>query len=457
MIEETSPDTKAILLLTSMLGARSSQTSVQPLTQSEYRRVARELHELKCSPSALTSNDTESQAALSACAKVVDSARLRRLLARGLLLAQALERWSARGIWVASKLDANYPERLRATMRAEAPAVLYGAGDPALCTKTALGIVGSRNADSDVSAHTEAAARFAADNGITVVSGGAKGVDRTAMLAALARRGTVVGLLADSLERSLVEPAYRDALRAGHLLLISPFDPQARFQVWTAMQRNKLIYACSDAVLVMESAAEEGGTWAGAIEQLDRFRYAPVFVRAEPPPSAGLTALRSRGALVWPGPADRESFINAVAIAGEHQVRATSADQLTLEPPVQEGGDELAGTHPERSATALMAPLPGVAESVGDVPAPPTDLSAAARQDPIEEPKENASDELFAHVRSAIFRVLDKPRSATEVAERLDVTKVQAKTWLDRMVSEQHLSVLKRGLYSPAPPGLPFA
>ena len=36
------------------------------------------------------------------------------------------------------------------------------------------------------------------------------------------------------------------------------------------MQRNKLIYALADAALVVNSDYEKGGTWAGAVEQLER-------------------------------------------------------------------------------------------------------------------------------------------------------------------------------------------
>ena len=63
------------------------------------------------------------------------------------------------------------------------------------------------------------------------------------------------------------------------LVLISPYDPAAGFNVGHAMQRNKMIYALADAALVVTSDFEKGGTWAGAIEQLERLHFVPVFVR----------------------------------------------------------------------------------------------------------------------------------------------------------------------------------
>jgi predicted Rossmann fold nucleotide-binding protein DprA/Smf involved in DNA uptake len=61
------------------------------------------------------------------------------------------------------------------------------------------------------------------------------------------------------------------------------------------MQRNKYIYALSDAVLVVDTKENEGGTWAGAQEQLKKLHYAPVYTE-QGVSSDGLDALRRLGA-----------------------------------------------------------------------------------------------------------------------------------------------------------------
>jgi DNA processing protein len=61
----------------------------------------------------------------------------------------------------------------------------------------------------------------------------------------------------------------------GQLVLVSPYDPGAGFNVGNAMQRNKLIYALADAALVVNSDFEKGGTWTGAVEQLDKLKLVP--------------------------------------------------------------------------------------------------------------------------------------------------------------------------------------
>ena len=92
----------------------------------------------------------------------------------------------------------------------------------------------------------------------------------------------------------------RNELIDNRLLLCSPFDPAVRFQVWQAMDRNKLIYALSDAALVVESDVGKGGTWQGAVEQIQKLKVVPLYTRMSGPDSAGLEELRKLGAHSWP-------------------------------------------------------------------------------------------------------------------------------------------------------------
>ena len=54
------------------------------------------------------------------------------------------------------------------------------------------------------------------------------------------------------------------------------------------MQRNKLIYALASAALAVNSDYQKGGTWAGAVEQLDKLKFVPVYVRANGETGRGL-------------------------------------------------------------------------------------------------------------------------------------------------------------------------
>jgi predicted Rossmann fold nucleotide-binding protein DprA/Smf involved in DNA uptake len=171
-----------------------------------------------------------------------------------------------------------------------------------------LAVVGSRHVDDSLIDYTLQIGQLAARANKTLVSGGARGIDQAAMRGALEAGGKVCGVLADSLEKTAMNREHRNMLLDGQLTLISPYDPSAGFNVGNAMQRNKLIYALSDAALVVSSDFNKGGTWTGAVEQLDKLRFVPVYVRSTHEGSVGLDALRKKGALSWPNPQDPESF-----------------------------------------------------------------------------------------------------------------------------------------------------
>jgi DNA processing protein len=400
MTPALSSNAQAILLLTAPLIAGRGALSPDLLSPGEYKRLARHLREIQRQPADLVSPDAADL--LRACQPVIDVSRLQRLLARGFLLSQVFERWQARAIWVVSRADTDYPRRFKARLREDAPAVLYGCGDISLLGSGGLAVVGSRHVDDSLIDYTMAVGRLAARAGKTLVSGGAKGIDQAAMRGALEGGGKVTGVLADGLEKTTLDREHRNLLLDGQLVLISPYDPSAGFNVGNAMQRNKLIYALADASLVVSSDLNKGGTWAGAVEQLDKLKYVSVYVRSTGESSAGLDALRKKGALPWPNPQDVDSFETVFNVSMPAHV-ASSQIGLQL---FSNGG-------------------PGDA-----VPAAPMIRETA----PVMESA--PAEALFAAAREAIQRLLNTPMKDTEVAAALDVSNAQAKAWLQRMLIE---------------------
>src|ERR1700679_2867306 len=216
-----SPNTQSILLLTAPLIAGRGASSENLLTPGEYKRLARHLREIQRQPADLMSTDAGDL--LRACQQVIDESRLQRLLGRGFLLSQVIERWQARAIWVISRADTDYPRRLKARLREDAPAILYGCGDIRLLEAGGLAIVGSRHVDAPLIDYSTAVGHLVARAGRTVVSGGAKGIDQAAMRGALEAGGKVCGVLADSLERATMSRDHRNLLLEGQLVLISPY------------------------------------------------------------------------------------------------------------------------------------------------------------------------------------------------------------------------------------------
>lgn len=329
MMHALSPNTQTILLLTAPLIAGRGAVSPDLLTPGEYKRLARHLHGIQHQPADLVAPDAD--VVLRACRPVVDDDRLRRLLGRGFLLSQAVERWQSRALWVRSRADADYPRRLKTRLREDAPAVLYGCGNIGLLETGGLAVVGSRQVDAALTDYAFSIGQLTARVCRTLISGGAKGIDQSAMRGALDAGGRVVGVLADGLERVSLRRDIRNWLLQGQLVLISPYDPSAGFNIGNAMQRNKLMYALADASLVVASDLNKGGTWAGATEALDKLRFVPVFVRSTGEPSVGLDALRKKGALLWPNPPDSDSVTKVFNAATPWSTTVQPANlELTL-------------------------------------------------------------------------------------------------------------------------------
>lgn len=441
MTPALSPNTQAILLLTAPLIAGRGTSSADLLSPGEYKRLARHLREIQRQPADLVSPDAADL--MRACQPVVDEARLQSLLGRGFLLSQVIERWQARAIWVVSRADAEYPRRLKVRLREDAPAVLYGCGDMALLESGGLAVVGSRHVDDSLIDYTMAVGRLAARAGRTLVSGGAKGIDQAAMRGALEAGGKVSGVLADSLEKTTMNREHRNLLLDGQLVLISPYDPSAGFNVGNAMQRNKLIYALADASLVVSSDLNKGGTWTGAVEQLDKLKFVPVYVRSTGGSTPGLDALRSKGALPWPNPQDADAFEAVFEAAAPTPV---PSPQSGIELFSEDGPSGVAPTTLSVPETTLAIDAPNepvppsaaapISEPHEPTPEPAPSAALTPEANPAPTTASTPADTLFAAVRGVIQELLKTPMKDAEVAVALDVSNAQAKAWLQRLVDE---------------------
>ncbi len=152
----------------------------------------------------------------------------------------------------------NYPKAFRELE--DFPAALYVNGDPsALSNPAAVGMVGTRKASSyaiDI-AHRLSAELACA--GITVVSGGALGVDSACHNGAMIAEGKTVafigcGLGTDYLRQN--EPLRRAVSQHG--AVVSEFPPFFAASMRTFPIRNRLISGMSRCVIVIEAGEKSG-------------------------------------------------------------------------------------------------------------------------------------------------------------------------------------------------------
>lgn len=416
MTRSISADTQAILLLTAPLMTGSiAREQADLLTAGEYRRIARQLKELQRSPSDLLGADADQLA--QELSSVVPADRIRRLLERGFQVSQAAERWQSRAIWVVSRADGHYPQRLALRLKDEAPAVLYGCGPLSMLEEGGLAVVGSRHADPALLEYAEEAGRQSAAAKKVVISGGAPGIDRAAMRGALESSGKSIGVMADSLERAALNRDNRNWLLEEQLTLVSPYDPNVGFNVGHAMQRNKVIYALADAALVVSADYEKGGTWAGASEQLQRLKLVPVYMRSTGEIGRGLEELAKMGAQPWPAPKDKDEFL------------------AILQHPAPVGANW-------QSEILFRAD----AETTNGVPERHTEEGYRAGVSPADmanghtlngsHPKQEPAELLLERVREILIELLATPKKESEIAEELQVSGAQTKLWLQKLVQE---------------------
>jgi len=404
-------DTKAIILLCGILG---NDRSVKPLAQREYSRVVCWLIGRNLRPASLLIREHTHSVAVESG---LDVERLTLLLDRGVQLGFAVENWHRNGIWVISRSDQDYPARYKRHLKDKAPPLLFGVGDRSLLRGGGVAIVGSRNIDPDGEGFTREVGELCALNKMPVVSGGARGVDQIVMKAALDAKGVVVGVLVENLLRKSTERYARNAISDGRLLLISPYHPEARFTVGTAMGRNKLIYTMADYGLVVSVEYKKGGTWAGAEEELKRSESLPIFVRVSDGTPVGNKKLLDLGAIVWPNNLKKKKLNKQLDEAASKVTIHKKTDDLNL--------------------FDVQIQKPSVS----------VDIDKELKT--IEKVEENSEQEIlqksvYEAIVPIILAQMSLPITIDELAKQLDVSKKQLNVWLKRAVEEHKIMKLSR-------------
>ncbi len=418
--------TQAVMLLTVPFG----KTGAKPLSIREWARFALWLKDHELEPSQFLKGDPKSLLS-NWMDKTVTLERVEGLLDRGGALGLALEKWQRTGLWIITRSEVDYPERLKRKLRLDSPPVLFGCGSRTLLNKGGIAVVGSRDADEDDLGFSSSLARTAANQGLSVVSGAARGVDESAMLGALEHEGTAVGVVADSLLRAVTSAKYRKHLLAGDLVLISPFNPEAGFNVGNAMARNKYIYCLSDAAVVVNSTPNKGGTWNGAIEDLKN-GWVPLWVKPKDSPTSGNTALVQKGARWFPKDMPTLSTLWDIH----------SGEDATSEP------SELPLLSPEtESARAETNITPAATASAGGEEKSPEarpEDSPTTKSEPDEESPEFAPDLYSLFLRHILKLTSNDPLKADEISKCLDLEKSQVNAWLKRGVADGKIKKINK-------------
>jgi DNA processing protein len=238
--------------------------------------------------------------------------------------------------------EAGFPPRLAAI--AEAPMRLRLRGDLGAPGRPRAAVVGSRQCDDYGREMARAIAAGLARAGVSVVSGGARGVDGAAHQGALEAGGHTVAVLGSGVDVAYPpeNAALFDRILAAGGALVSEHDDGQPASRWAFPRRNRIVSGLSDAVVVVRA-----GEGSGALITAEWARRQGVPVLAVPgeathPLSRGPIELLRQGARVAASAAD------VLAVLG-------LAGQAELPLP------ELPGPELDAEAAAVYAALSGTA------------------------------------------------------------------------------------------------
>lgn len=250
---------QGFLLLTSHLGDPTRPV----LTVSQFRTLADRM--LRRQP-ASEERDLQLQDLLSLGYGREMADRILRLLRDESLLHHYISRGKRLDCVPVTRVTDGYPLILRQRLGQDSPGTLWGKGDLSLLNHPAISLVGSRELCPENHAFAQAVGRYAAGQGLVLVSGNARGADRTAQEACLEAGGRVISIVADEL--------WKHPLRE-RILYLSEEDYDSPFTAQRALSRNRCIHTLGRLVFVAQSGYEKGGTWDGTAKNL-RFGWSPV-------------------------------------------------------------------------------------------------------------------------------------------------------------------------------------
>ena len=247
----TGPE-RGFLLLRSRLG----DCNRKPLTQAQLRNLWQLVRE-----SERESGDRELEAEdlwRMGCT-LQEAQRIAELLSEEEILDRYLSWGSLRGCVPITRVSEDYPKRLLSCLQEEAPGCLWAKGDRTLLQMQKIALVGSRDLQIPNAQFAQRVGRWAAQQGIALISGNAKGADSVAQDACLEAGGKVISVVADCLHRHREKE---------NVLYLSEESFDEDFSAHRALSRNRVIHSLGTITFVAQCTHGKGGTWDGTTQNL---------------------------------------------------------------------------------------------------------------------------------------------------------------------------------------------
>lgn len=254
------PVERGFLLLSSHLG----DPRRKPLTTAQLRLLAERVHNRLADAE---DRDLETRDLMSLGYGPDMASHIKQLLNEEDVLDHYLRKGEVLGCTPVTRVSEHYPLHLRKRLGMDSPGVLWARGDLSLLQQPMVSLVGSRELREDNWKFAAEVGRQAALQGYVLVSGNARGADRTAQDSCLNAGGSVISVVADELWKQPLQDK---------ILYLSEDDFEEGFTAQRALSRNRVIHALGIVTFVAQSSLHTGGTWDGTVKNLQN-RWSNVY------------------------------------------------------------------------------------------------------------------------------------------------------------------------------------
>ena len=231
-----------------------------------------------------------------------------------------IERMAEAGIYGVTWNDPRYPPRLKET--SDPPPVLFLRGEISPTDEKAVAVVGTRKATAYGKDAAQSLTSELASQGVTIVSGMARGIDAVAHRAALDAGGRTIAVFGCGLD-TVYPPEHRklaeDIAQSGALVSEHPLGEGPKAGHFP--QRNRIISGMSLGILVVEAPLQSGALWTvrHALDQNRDVFCVPGSIFS--PSSKATNALIQEGAKLVSGCEDILEELNLNVVSHQLEMR----------------------------------------------------------------------------------------------------------------------------------------
>lgn len=154
--------------------------------------------------------------------------------------------------------NSQYPDALRKIKNP--PKQLYLEGNIELLNKNSIAIIGSRNCSENGKILAKKFAKELVEQGLTIISGMAKGIDSHAHIETLNNKGNTIAVLGNGFNNIFPKEninLYRKIIESNGLI-ISEYPPNVKAKSEFFLERNRIVSGLSIGILVIEAAYRSG-------------------------------------------------------------------------------------------------------------------------------------------------------------------------------------------------------